>query len=246
MNDFKVHNIVWDGDKISRLWDYYSKTFPYNQEYFTKIFGRYILKKTQRFIGSLSGKNVLDYGCGPGFLLHYLVELNIKPNKYIGLDFSEESIKSISNNFNIPFPVETVILYDTPSSLKSESIDVCFLIEVIEHLDDLYLEKTLKEIQRVLKPDGKVIVTTPNNENLELSLNFCPNCGCIYHRVQHVRSWSKDSLKSKMALFGLNPLLVSETTFLSNQLRLFNIHRYIWNIINKNNPNLFAIFEKLR
>jgi len=46
--------------------------------------------------------------------------------------------------------------------LEDESFDMVIFTEVIEHLTDNQIEKTMLEIKRVLKPNGKFILSTPN------------------------------------------------------------------------------------
>lgn len=45
-------------------------------------------------------------------------------------------------------------------SAKSEICDVVFAIEVLEHVEDL--DKSLLEINRILKPKGCLYLTVPN------------------------------------------------------------------------------------
>lgn len=91
MSEFKQHYIELDDRKINILWDYYANTFPYNKLYFTNMVRREIIKKTCKYF-NLNDKVILDFGCGPAFLIGHMVKLNIRLKKYIGLDFSEKSI----------------------------------------------------------------------------------------------------------------------------------------------------------
>ncbi len=100
--------------------------------------GKDILKKTEKLLGKLDNKVFLDFGCGPAFLIDHMVNLKIKPKKYVGLDFSEKSVESISKKVDIGFPIEAVFVQSMPSLLQENSFDVCFLIEVVEHLNDEY------------------------------------------------------------------------------------------------------------
>ncbi len=244
MSEFREHKIEWNDQKISRLWDFYSNNYPYNQMYFTKVFGKDILKKTEKVIGKLDGKIILDFGCGPAFSIDNIMELNIKPARYIGLDFSEKSIDVIKNKPETNFEKQGIFVQVLPSKIESNSIDVCFLIEVIEHLNDDYLDATLKEIQRVLKPNGKLIITTPNNENLELSKTFCPDCGSIFHKWQHVRVWNKELLKSTIVSYGFSDIKIIETNLVSNNSILRDIFIIFKGILKNNKSNLIGIFEK--
>ena len=65
--------------------------------------------------------------------------------------------------------------------LEDNSYDVVVSFQVIEHIKDD--KKYLQEIQRVLKPGGKAIITTPN---IKMSLSRNP---------WHIREYTADELK---------------------------------------------------
>src|SRR6185437_12793213 len=60
--------IVWDHDTLVRFWAYHSK-FPEN--YFSFQKGADVVRRVKRYIPQEA--SVVDYGCGPGFLLPHLV-----------------------------------------------------------------------------------------------------------------------------------------------------------------------------
>lgn len=190
------HPIQWDQQKVARLWDYYSRTTPYCDLYFSKLFGKRILKKTRLpFDLNLA---VLDFGCGPGFLWDHLRRLNVKWH-YTGLDFSKESIQKLSakasGDLRFKGAVHAVKL---PTGLPDEHFDAILLCEVIEHLSDDILEGILSECSRLLAPSGVLIITTPNDEDLSRATKFCPECCAVFHEWQHVRSWTSDTLGAYM------------------------------------------------
>jgi len=73
-------------------------------------------------------------------------------------EFRAEGIPLIQADLNKPFPLE------------DNSIDVVVALEVIEHLEDQF--GFMREIARVLKPDGHAIVSTPNEHNLQNRLAY--------------------------------------------------------------------------
>lgn len=129
---------------------------------------------------------------GPGYLIEHLLKFlgNKWGGQIYGLDFSKESIEKFREKF-IGFNnvVNAMWVNKLPSLIEDNFIDCVFAVEIIEHLSDTYLSATLNEIYRILKPGGYLIITTPNNEDLEANKTICPECGCIFHRWQHVRSW---------------------------------------------------------
>lgn len=197
----KPHPIEWSDDQVSRLWDYYSKTPPYSDIYFSKDFGGRILKESG--LPADQELHVLDFGCGPGHIWEHILRAGAKW-RYSGVDFSPDSIAQIlekaSNHsqFVHAEPIST-----TPTPMPDANFDVVLLIEVVEHLNDGHLEQTLEETRRLLKPGGVAVISTPNEEDLSIDTRFCPECGAIFHHWQHVRSWSVNSLSSRLQEHGL-------------------------------------------
>jgi len=238
---FIPHEIKWSAEKAERLWNY---IFQKNPSYYSDLFGKDIINRTIIKTGKLDDKTILDYGCGPAFFIDHFTDSNIRPKKYIGLDFSEESINTISNK-RANFDLSGICINTSKAQLEKDSIDVCFLIEVIEHLDDLQLSNTLTTIYHGLKSDGYLVITTPNNENMELMKTMCPECGCIYHKYQHVRTWTKNSLSKYMNKFNFHQYYLDSVTFTPKNMSLKGHLKYfLKKILNKNDHKLFGLFQK--
>jgi hypothetical protein len=47
-----------------------------------------------------------------------------------------------------------------------------------------------------------VIITTPNEEQLEKTHVHCADCGATIHHMQHLRSWNSQSLAAHASRFG--------------------------------------------
>jgi hypothetical protein len=65
----------------------------------------------------------------------------------------------------------------------------------------------VREIERLLAPGGCVVATAPNGEELVLERVRCPDCGATFHRWQHQRALTPESLA---ALFGRFEVVCSE------------------------------------
>lgn len=241
MAEIKEHEIEWTDEQVSRLWDYYSKTAPYNSIYFTSVYAYDILQYTKKYI-NLNQKTILDFGSGAG---HFIDEVNQQylPKKYYALDFSPASIEAIAEK-KISFELETVLGGEFPSKVSDNSVDVCFFIEVIEHLNDEYLSQSLSEIYRVLKPGGVLVLTTPNDEVLNDGKLFCPECACIFHKWQHQRTWTVNSLKRELKNFNFTAKNV-QVTNLKTKNKLKNVFRSLKALYQQQKPkNIVGIFEK--
>jgi len=107
----------------------------------------------------LGDKKVLDLGCGSGYGVDLIAS---KASEVIGVDISDEAISYSRQHYkkeNIKFFVgDAANLH----FFRDEEFDAVVSFEVIEHITT-YL-KFLKEIRRVLKNDGILIISTPNKK----------------------------------------------------------------------------------
>ena len=108
------------------------------------------------------GDTVLDIGCGDGFLTN---ALSSACEEVTGIDASLTGI-SLSQSMidNSKIYLACGLAGNLP--FKGNAFDVVTLFEVIEHIPVTSLKDVMKEIKRVLKEEGMLIVTTPNPRNL--------------------------------------------------------------------------------
>jgi SAM-dependent methyltransferase len=225
----ETHDVVWTPEKIAGTWDFFSESLGGSDLYFSAHAGRWIVKRVDRELG-LSGKKVLDFGCGRGDLLAQLYARGIPAQ---GLEFSQESARSTSARFAGEPLFQGVA--SAPDALADGSFDVVLLVEVIEHLLDDQIPSALAEVHRLLAPGGRVVVTCPNAENLADDSVRCPDCGGVFHRWQHVRSLDTRLISALFeqhgfgtetaqgVYFGLTPYAVVRT-WLRNPGRLPKPH----------------------
>lgn len=107
------------------------------------------LKKIIEILKRISPSKLLDIGCGSGYLIGELSK-NIDA-KFYGIDVYPNQIKDCEYKIaditeGIPF--------------NNELVDCVILGEVIEHVPNP--DFILKEIYRVLKKDGYLVISTPN------------------------------------------------------------------------------------
>jgi SAM-dependent methyltransferase len=96
---------------------------------------------------------VLDYGCGPGFLVHYVAG---RAKTVYGVDISRgvlECARVINRAPNASF-LHTA---DT-EEIGDATIDLAYSVAVAQHLTDSVLERVLDTIRRKLKPSGRLLL----------------------------------------------------------------------------------------
>lgn len=119
---------------------------------------------TKGFLNPQPGMNFLDAGCCAN-LFNY--RLDLWGAAYYGIDISNSIIRAmrsfaareniavgalkVSEVAEIPFP--------------ANFFDIAACVGVLEYVDLPYCKKALKELSRVLKPSGRLIVDLPNSEH---------------------------------------------------------------------------------
>ena len=119
---------------------------------------------------------VLEVGSGEGY---GIMELADKSQKYIAVDKYDSPIESSLKEKN---NIEFYKMNDPPLKFEDNSIDFVVTFQVIEHIKDD--KKFVQEIHRVLKPGGKLILTTPN---ILMSLSRNP---------WHIREYNPSEMKN--------------------------------------------------
>ncbi|CRK58934.1 Methyltransferase [Alloactinosynnema sp. L-07] len=97
---------------------------------------------------------VLEAGCGEGYGADLLAE---RARLVVGLDYDELTAAHVAKVYP---SVRTLRGNLAALPLRSGSVDVVANLQVIEHLWDQ--EGFLAECRRVLRPGGRLLITTPN------------------------------------------------------------------------------------
>ena len=104
--------------------------------------------------GLVGGRRVLDAGCGTGYGSAILAKHSAS---VVGVDISREAVEEARK----AAPDARFFQGDCAAvGLRDASVDVVVAFEVIEHL--AAWQSMLEEARRVLRPDGQLIVSTPN------------------------------------------------------------------------------------
>ena len=196
----------WTEEKIARFWDYESQ---FEENYFTHQVGDAVVLSLARFY--TGAKTALDYGCGPGFLIPHLLSQKLQVS---AAEFSPRSLELVRYKFGSDPNFEGA--FEPQDFIRDGKVfDLIMVVEIIEHLDDKMLEKCIETVKALLGRGAVAIFTTPNEEDLTKSYVYCPEGDVVFHRWQHVRSWSKDSLTSFLQAHDLSVVDAFTTNFSS-------------------------------
>jgi 2-polyprenyl-3-methyl-5-hydroxy-6-metoxy-1,4-benzoquinol methylase len=198
-------SLEWTSAARQRFWAW-ERNFP--EHYFSGKYGRALVQSLSRHIRP--DHQVLDYGCGIGFLSEHLARAFRV--KVWATDEDAHAVELTRNrngghrNFRGAATIGVLLEQGT-------RFDRVVAVELVEHLDDDQLTLFFHRVDRLLKPGGFLVVTTPNSEHLDRKMVLCPNCNHSFHRWQHVRSISTTTLAQLGAEHGFHLHQALETNF---------------------------------
>jgi 2-polyprenyl-3-methyl-5-hydroxy-6-metoxy-1,4-benzoquinol methylase len=151
-------------------------------------------RKARKFLERWSGERLLDVGCGSGDFSAPLVSLGWRCH---GIEIDQKAIEEAASR---GIQVRRASLLDR-FPYEDTFFDVVLAGEVIEHtIDDLAF---LGECHRVLRPDGLLILTTPNLVSLgNRMLMLLGRMPRFAHHACHYRMYNARVLTEKMVRTG--------------------------------------------
>ncbi len=204
-------HIVWNVDNINRLQDFWASTPQNETNYFGYQVGEAIVDFCSYFVSDIKKCEVLDYGCGLGHIMYCFCKKEIN---VWGVDMSEEAVRAATARCGDSVFFHGVMTFDGGKLPYDDNrFDLITCTECIEHILPEHMDVVLDEIYRVLKPGGRLLITTRNEENFALSELCCPECNTIYHRVGHVNWYSVDILKKLMESHCYKTIMCHGTDF---------------------------------
>lgn len=105
---------------------------------------------------------VLDVGCGNG---QNTIKISRVANSVVGVDIDKKLLKIAKRSVdllgikNIKFEIVNL---EEKLKYQNHSFDKIIFLDVLEHLNNRYL--ILKEIKRILKPEGLLFIGVPNSQ----------------------------------------------------------------------------------
>jgi ubiquinone/menaquinone biosynthesis C-methylase UbiE len=130
-------------------------------------------------LGDVAGLKVIEIGCGRGGFARYLQQQGAH---LIAADFSHQAVDIARRRLTgLPF-CEVVVADIQAMPYDAETFDVAISLETLEHVPEP--DRGLRELVRVTKLGGRIIVTTPNYLSLAgISRVYRKLIGRPFHEV---------------------------------------------------------------
>ncbi|MBI2252087.1 MAG: class I SAM-dependent methyltransferase [Armatimonadetes bacterium] len=204
-------------------------------------------------------KNLLDLGCGSGEIIFELLKNNKVKFAY-GIDFSEKMIdlakkeaKNIKLEKKSQFEVKDA---ENLNHLSKNKFDIILAIGLIEYLEND--QKFIENIRKLLKKEGILIITVPNNSSPFFVLdyiitliyrlfknNFLTKNIFNFIKYKILKRKSKKEIKPfPQKTYNpkkLNTFLIKNGFLIEK--KIFNLYASEW--LARLFPNLLNIFKKL-
>jgi 2-polyprenyl-3-methyl-5-hydroxy-6-metoxy-1,4-benzoquinol methylase len=153
-----------------------------------------------------NGIKILDIGCYTARLLDFLPK--DKQIEYWGVDFDEQALViAKQKGAKVKF-----VKFDTEPILLENKFDIIVAGEVLEHL--INPAKILEQMQQLIKPDGVVLISLPNE---------CT----IYHRIMCLFGKGVDSLAFKLYKHLHLPTIKQNEQFVSQYFKIIKKDYFI-------------------
>lgn len=195
--------IVWTPQLVTKFWDGLARAGFDDLLAFGRMARRCIYWVTAHHLVP-NGRH-LDYGGGSGEVAAYLIAQ--------GFPFALYEPSSERGGKADKLLAELPGFLGHPDESEKESFDVVTCFEVLEHILDQDFDSVCDDLANFVKPGGKLIVSTPNSENLDLSMVYCPVSNKLFHRWQHVRSISAPDLDRIFSERGFTKIVTHQLDF---------------------------------
>ena len=106
----------------------------------------------------LNNISMLDFGCGNGFFIKYLIENKFNFN-FSAYDPVDEQINEMNDLFNSS-KIDNVKIYDD-YDLINDKFDIISCLETLEHFREEDQKNHLLKMRKLLKPDGVIYISIP-------------------------------------------------------------------------------------
>jgi ubiquinone/menaquinone biosynthesis C-methylase UbiE len=141
----------------------------------------FVYQRMKEQMGSLAGKQVLEYGCGEGWITSDLARMGAYVSAF---DISSQAIENTRNvltNSGLADRCTLAVMPAEKMTYADSSFDVAVGFAIIHHL---HLPSALAELHRVLRPGGVAYFAEPlgTNPAIQIYRRFTPQFRTVDER----------------------------------------------------------------
>lgn len=165
-----------------------------------------------------NGISVLDVGCGGGNFLE-IISKNLINSRVIGLDTTQESVNRCQAK---GFEVYCKTIKSFQESFPNEGFDYIVSFHCLEHISQP--KQFIEEMLSVLKPGGRIFVSTPYSPMSFESDWF----DILNHPPHHILRWNKKSYEELAKQLGceIHFYMPSSNSVLSRTTNTFRLSQH--------------------
>ncbi|MEM2015664.1 MAG: class I SAM-dependent methyltransferase [Candidatus Methanomethylicia archaeon] len=202
------------------------------------------------FLPRISYGIIVDVACGYGWLSGFLNRLGMY---VLGIDISRDAILNAKKNFPGP---SYIIASALKLPLKNSSVSTVISIETIEHLKDG--ESFLREIYRILKVKGVLLLSTINGDSLYHRIyRVLTGKNCVICRF-HIHEYNQHeliriledigfSVREKGLLSFVYPIFIPQIALLYLLIAFLTSKNYwLFNVKDKSLMGVFLLFNIIK
>jgi ubiquinone/menaquinone biosynthesis C-methylase UbiE len=129
--------------------------------------GRQISPRLQRALALADirpGQSALDIACGRG---EVVLQAALRGAQAYGIDYAAAALNVAAESLAREDRTALARMDATRLAFASESFDAAFMLDFVEHVYQPDLDASLREVRRVLKPGGRLVIHTSPNRVFE-------------------------------------------------------------------------------
>lgn len=146
-------------------------------------------KKYEKLQNSVKGEKILDYGCGTGEFVKFLLDKKMNAFGY------EPTPKA----FEIAMKKAPSQFFNVREEVLSQQYNAITLWHVLEHIPNLFDE--IQAIRNALSPDGKLFIAVPNYESYDA--RYYREYWAAYDVPRHLWHFNQNAMHEIFNHFGM-------------------------------------------